>query len=307
MACCAATPARGAEVLVTDADRVYANYVREAATVGAGKIRFEVRGMTLDNDRHPDLTLAGFPVDNVANIRDICIQGSRPPCPTPDNDFELDRVQGGVIDVLGSYVLGKSAEVGFDVPIFIQNSRFIDLPATRALQMDPRNQGHSEVDVARTINATEMGDVLMYGKFKRMVAQHCSVAGGLELTVPTGIEREGFGSGELGFNPFLSTRYQRGRFAVGGHIGYQIYTNDPADVLNWSVEAIVKPHHLFNLRVELAARYFKDFGDRFNDIVVLPGVDIILSENFTVRPTGLANVTDEAIDWGLGVGLALTL
>jgi hypothetical protein len=37
---------------------------------------------------------------------------------------------------------------------------------------------------------------------------------------------------------------------------------------------------------------------------MLPGIDFNLSENFTVRPEGLANITGTAQDWGIGLGIA---
>ena len=293
---CAATPSLHA-VEVTDADRTYGNFMRDAATVGDGKIRLELRGMTMENDNSPRITLAGVPADDFEQVRNICKNHTDRGCSDPNNDYELDKIQGGTIDLLGSYGLGKNGEVGFDMPLFIQKSRFLE--ATNGTANKP--------SVVHTINSTDVGDLMLYTKFKKTVMEHFSLAGGLELRLPTGIERDGFGYGEMGFNPFLSGRYQYGRFAVGGHVGYNIFTGPPADQFNFSVEAIVRGGNSYAFRTELCGRYFKDFGDKFTDVYVMPGIDFDLAPNFTIRPQALANISSDAIDWGLGVGIAFTL
>jgi hypothetical protein len=267
---------------VTDADRVYRNFTREAATVQPGQIRLEIRGLTIEDDGDTELDLLGWPVQS-------------------DVD-EVRKINGGILDLLGSYGLGNSTELGFLIPFFIQETT-----KARAFAVESPDGGLVETRYFDdTTNDQDVGDVLLYGKFKRAVAEHCAVAGGLELTVPTGVERKGFGTGEVGVNPFLSSRYQKGRFGLGAHIGYQIYTGDVVDVLNYSAEAIARGTAAYALRIEVSGRLFKVAGSEFHDVVVLPGIEYNFSETFTIRPTGLANVTDEAMDWGLGLGLAYT-
>ncbi|MBI4517568.1 MAG: hypothetical protein HY699_17325 [Deltaproteobacteria bacterium] len=257
-----ALPAAAADnAVVTDGDRVYRNYMREAATVQPGQLRLEIRGMTFEDAGNVRLNLLGFPARE-----------------------SVSRESGGIFDVLGSYGLGNAGEIGFLVPTYIQSQR---------------------VDGV-TVNNQDVGDVQLYGKFKHSVAEHCVVAGGLELTTPTGVERKSFGTGEYAVNPFVSSRYQKGRFALGGHVGYQIYAGDVNDVANYSIEAIVRGSESYAIRAELSGRWFEMEGTRFHDVVVMPGIDYNLTSNFVLRPTGLANITDEALDWGLGVGVAYT-
>ena len=40
--------------------------------------------------------------------------------------------------------------------------------------------------------------------------------------------------------------------------------------------------------------------------VFYPGIDLKIADNITVRPTGIAGATQDAVQWGLGVGLAMT-
>lgn len=251
------------EPAATEGDRVFRNFTREAATVGDGSVRVELRGLRVEDQSNPDLNILGFPIGD-----------------------KVDGVSGGTIDLLGSYGLGKHMEVGVDMPVVMQKMRF--------------KTGH-------TIREEDVGDLLLYGKMKRQVAEHCAVAGGLEVSLPTGPESKGFGTGEVGMNPFLSTRYQRGRFAVGAHIGYDFFTGQVDDVLNYSVTGTVRGNENLSLRTEISGRLFKAGGVDYHDVSILPGIDVRVSDRFTIRPTLLAGITDDSMDWGIGLGLALQL
>lgn len=281
--CSAAVPATAGEVEVTDKDRVVRNFTREAATLAEGRFRLDIQGFTLDDEDDTELDLLGFPVGEFAKQVNAANNG--------ETAFETNRVQGEIIDVLGAYGVGANAEIGFDVPFIIQKTRLVD----------------SDTEGVKTRNDQDVGDVLLYGKFKRMVAKNCALGAGVELSLPTGVERKGFGTGEFAANPFLSTRYQHGRWGLGAHIGYQIYTGSVDDVFNYSAEALVRGSEHYALRAELSGRYFRGFGEQFNDIVLMPGFDLYLSDNFTIRPTGLVGLTDEALDWGIGIGASFEL
>jgi hypothetical protein len=226
--------------------------------------------MSIEDDADPKLNLIGFATEGVNRRK----------------DDKITRMTGGVFDLLGSVGLGANAELGFDIPFLIQKTEFETL-------------GNE--------NDEDIGDLVLYGKFKRKVAERCVLAAGLEIKIPTGIESKQFGTGELGLNPFASTRYTRGRFSLGGHVGWYIYTGSVPDVFNYSVEAIVRGSERYALRAEFSGRRFKDFGDTFDDIVVQPGIDFRLTDSFLIRPNGLIGVTPEAVDWGVGLGLALLL
>lgn len=249
-------------VQVTDEDRTSRNFTRDSATVGDGRIRLEVRAMALNDEGGTRLNLLGFPVRE-----------------------EVSRENGGIFDVIGSYGLGKSTELGFSVPTFIEKQRVGD----------------------STTQNKDVGDVLLYGKFKHEVATHCSIAGGVELTIPTGIERKSFGTGNYATNPFVSTRYANGRFSIGAHAGYQIYAGDTPDVYNYSLDIILRISHEYAFRAEASGRMFQQAGSKYNDLVVMPGIDYYLTQDFVIRPTGLVGVTDEALDWGIGLGLVYSL
>jgi len=256
---------------VTDRDRVFRNYVREAATVGNGMLRLELRGYHSEDEHRPDIDVLGYPVADVERQKDATVI----------------RNSGGVIDLLGSYGLGPNAEVGFDIPYVLEKFRLEDAAGAQ-----------------RSLNEEDIGDILLYLKVKRQIATNCRIGAGVELTPPTGPERKFLGTGEIGLNPFVSTRYQNGRFSAGLHVGYLLYTGDVSDELNYSAQFIARGSALFALRLEFSGRHFKAFNRTYDDVLVFPGVDVNITDTITIRPTGIFNITDESQDWGVGVGIA---
>ncbi len=268
----AATP----ELVVTDADRVVRNFTQEAAVVGKNQLRLELSGFTLHKDSDVRLDLIGYSIK-----------------PFEENiGSEVHSLSGGVINLLGSYGIGGTAEVGVNIPIMFEDLSLRD-PET----------GFN----AGSMNAADMGDLLMYAKFRREVMDHLSVGAGMDLLLPTGIEKDGFGTGEVGTNPFVSARYQQGRVGTGINVGYLFNTGDVPNVFNWGWELIVRANKTFALRCEITGRLFDQAGDKFDDVTVLPGVDIAMGDRLVIRPSGLTHITDEAIGWGVGIGIAYTL
>jgi hypothetical protein len=290
----AAKAAEAAKSDVSDADRMFRNFTRESATVDHNQIRVEVRAL-----RTEEISEGGDPDckgPNRSNCARLNTVGQRV--------LGVEDVDGSIIDLVASYGVFQNAEVGAILPFVIETVK--------------RDDGSKNTN-------EDIGDVLFYGKYKQAVAEHCTVSGGLELTAPTGDETEtrtmparfrvngsnagrgysAFGAGDVGLNPFASTRYQMGRFGVGAHVGYNFYTGDKTpEVFNWSVQAVVRATELFSFRTELSGRLFDQFGTTWNDIVMMPGIDFNLSENFVIRPEGLANITGTAQDWGVGLGIA---
>lgn len=264
---------------VTDADRSYRNFTREAATLRAGQIRIEARGMKLKDDGDSVLNVAGF------RLRSLYTEVYK----NQANPKRVTEINAGQMDLVTSYGIADNAEVGAIVPGLIETTRFED------------GSNREEQDI---------GDLQLYGKFRHQVADNCNVAGGVELSLPNGPTSKGFGTGELGVTPFVSTRYQKGPFALGISAGYQFYSGSPDAVDNtfhYGAQAIVRGGETWALRTEIAGRVFRQGGTQFNDLTVLPGIDYRLSDNITLRPTGVAGGTSSAFDWGIGLGIAATL
>jgi hypothetical protein len=289
IAACTATAFAQESSDVTDRDRVWANFTREAAIVGHQHFWLELRGMKLMDDQSikqsdpdggtfkgPTLNLAGYPLNRPTKCKGLVGQ---PGCVT--------EIDGGRFDLIAAYGLLSTLEVGLDFPFVMQEQVSFADGASR--------------------DTADLGDLQLYGKFKRQLAEHWAGALGLEINTATGSSSKGFGTGHTGLNPFLSARYQSGRVALGSHVGFLLNVDGPSDVFNWSLEGIVRATQRLALRCEVNGRLFKTGGETFDDVAVWPGFDFNLTDYFVIRPQGLAHLTTDAVDWGLGLGLAITL
>lgn len=288
-------PTPAAKVLqVTDQDRVFRNFTRESAVVDQGQIRVEVRALRTEElgDGDP----AGCSNPNRKNCARLNTIGQRV--------LGVEEVKGASIDLVASYGLIKNTEVGFIIPMIIET-----------VQRDDGSKDTNE----------DFGDLLFYGKYRQPIMDNWTATGGLEITAPTGDDQEtrtlprrfasngsaagrgfsAFGTDEVGLNPFVSTRYHWGRVAIGGHLGYNFFTGDNVpDVFNYGTESIIRLTDMFAFRTEISSRVFDQFGTKWHDVVMLPGLDVKLSDNFTIRPEGMAGLTGTAQDWGIGLGIA---
>ena len=289
--CAIGGAARAADSDVTDRDRLWVNFNREAAVLGAGKLWLEMTGMALMNDQSikqfdsnnkpfegPTLGLNGYPLNSPHRCDLMTTSGTTGRC--------ISSIDGGRFDMIASYGLFANTEVGIDFPFVMQE---------RIKYVDGGNQENADI-----------GDMVLYGKIKRQLAENWAGALGVELSLPSGSLEKFFGSGDFGANPFMSTRYTAGRVAVGAHVGMLLNTGDQPDVFNWDVNAIARANPLLALRCEIDGRVFRDAGN-FNDVSIWPGFDFNLTDYLVIRPQGLAHITSDAINWGIGVGVAVTL
>jgi len=272
---------------VTDQDRTYRNFTREAATLNKGQIRVEVRGMTMQDDGDTTLNSAGFRLRSLYGETYVL---PNDPMGNPQvSPNKVKRVNGGQLDLVTSYGVADNLEVGAIVPGFIENVRFAS---------------------GDNFEQRDIGDLQLYTKFKQQVAENCNVSGGVELSLPNGPERKGFGTGELGVTPFVGTRYQKGFVGVGINAGYQFYSGTPLAVDNtfhYGAQLFLRGGPTWSFRTEMAGRLFTQGGTRFNELVFMPGIDYALTDWLTLRPTGLASGTRPGYDWGVGLGIAATL
>jgi hypothetical protein len=270
---------------VTDRDRMWSNFNREAAVVGDKHFWMELQAMKLNNDqaiKQPDVTdatknvegptlgLNGYPVKPFAQKK-----GSN-----------VTSIDGGTFNLIGAYGI-ESWEVGGNLPFVMQQQ--ISFASER-----PEEDAN-------------VGDLVLYGKYKMALADNWAGGLGMEMSIPSGPESELLGSGDLGLNPFLSTRYTSGRVALGGHIGFLLNTGSQPQVFNWSLQNVLRGDQHFAIRTEITGRLFNDLGTTFNDIAVFPGLDINFFDNVIIRPEGLAHLTTDAINWGIGIGLVFTM
>ncbi len=323
------------EYKITDNDRLFRNYNYETATVQPGQFRLEVRGMILHDDTNNRPVVA--PLSGTTGFQtfqrfspQLIIRGF----PAGDSDRlerrdDLVEVSGGTLDLVGSYGIFKNAEVGFDVQGILQGLSFANTDAILATpaNMVPEAEKRSILTVNE--NNNDFGDTSLYGKYKFPVTEKLDIGGGVELRAPTGQEKKRLGTGEWGVLPFAGFRYTGGRWAVGGTGGYQFNMESVQNVGYWSAYALGRLNRNYAFRVELTGRHF-DYPHQNNpvsmtcqvtagghvcdlqgiapttldDVTVMPGIDYNYSKNITIRPVGLAGITNEAMDWGLGIGVS---
>jgi len=186
----------------------------------------------------------------------------------------------------------ENLELGADMPLVVLQP-----------EEDPEHKG--------------IGDVSAYAKYKLIKTEMFDLVGGFEFqansseneTVPCGSipgQTCAFGVGENGYNPFGSARVRLGdRFALGGHFGFEFFEDPLGDVVNWDVNSIWAPVRWLALRVELTG--FNQVSGPSQDIIsIQPGIDFIF-DRLTFRIGGAKGITDDAADWTMGGGVALTL
>ena len=186
--------------------------------------------------------------------------------------------------------LARALEVGVDFPFVMQEQiSFVGGPVTTTI--------------------ADIGDLLFYGKFKRQLAEHW--AGRDRARAQR--RRRGSTQQVLRLRPHRSEPVPLDALSVRAAspsariVGFLFNVDGPPDVFNWSVEGIVRGNSLFALRCEVNGRLFSDGGDNFNDIAVWPGLDFNLTDNLIIRPQAQAHLTNDAINWGLGLGFVFTM
>jgi hypothetical protein len=110
----------------------------------------------------PTLGLNGFPLNH-------------PKCDISAQNGCIEEIDGGRFDLVGAYGVWSTLEVGVDFPFVVQESI-------------------NYVGSANAENAN-LGDLLLYGKFKRQLSEHVAGAIGLEISAPTGSSSKFLGSG----------------------------------------------------------------------------------------------------------------
>lgn len=274
-----------ATVRVTDKDRLWENFRRENAVVDSGKFRIELEGMTAFAERNspgPQVIIRGTPPGNV-----------------DQNEVrtDLSELSGGQVGLIASYGLFDHTEIGVQIQGVMQGLDFNN-PATGTPTGGPVE------------NANTFGDMWIYGKYDYPVIdeddQNLGIGGGVELRLPTGNEGKRTGTGETGTNPFINARFQRDRWAVTSHIGYQFNTGDLDGMFNWSVGGIVRASNVWGLRAEFTGWNYDYGGAKIDNVYCSPGIEYNFSESITIRPEAQVGITKPAIGWGLGLGIAYT-
>ena len=277
------------DVSVTDHDRLWENFQRETAVVDSGQFRLELQGMTLNASRNPPL-----PPENGSPAQTIIRGTPAGNVNIPGAGNNLETSSGGNVGLIASYGLFDHTEVGAHIQGVFQGLRFFNTN-------DPTTTVGGQV-----FNANTFGDMWLYGKYKYNFDDNLGIGGGVELRLPTGSRSKFTGTGEVGTNPFISTRYTQGRWAVGGNVGYQFNSGDLDGMFNWSADGIVQAGKIWAIRAEFTGWNYSYGAEKINNAYCSPGIDFNFSQNITIRPQGQVGLSKSAMGWGLGVGMAYT-
>ncbi len=264
---------------VTEGSRSFRTFTRDSAVVGENQFRLEVQGLNI----HEEPAGLRMRTDDEGNV--ITQRPARLNLLGYRTDYR--SMTGGIFNLMASYGLGKNAELGFVMPFMT----------------DSRMQQNGDTNFQ-----TGAGDFLLYGKYRQSITESFSVSGGLELSTPTGSERKEFGRGDVAVNPFLSTRYHYKALGVGAFVSYDLNSGDAPDVFGYGAEAFLRGGPSYVIRTEVVGRVFHQRGETNHDVTIWPGIDFYISDNFVVRPTALAALTNNiAWDWGVALGISYTL
>ncbi len=165
----------------------------------------------------------------------------------------------------------------------------------------------------KNIDATGVGDVQLSGKFIPLRTSVVTFGGGLLMTLPTGDEDDGFGTGEVGGGPFLTMGVNLAILELRGHAGWEFLAGDHdkeinSDRLLYGFGIHVPIGDYVAVRNEFVGVRL-DSPDNPTEVNYLGGFDFRLPiGNFDLlfRPTGTVGVTNRAPDWGVGASIAFT-
>lgn len=153
----------------------------------------------------------------------------------------------------------------------------------------------------------DVGDMRAWGKIIPYRSEHFDVGGGLVVRFPTG--SGGAGTGEYGFEPFLTWAAHVGEADIRHSIGFDFYTEHPrlpeANNLDNNLAVLYPVAENVVLRGELTHNHFTDFDA--DPVSLFPGVDVTFpfeTVDLVLRPT-LGIGLHDAPDWQIGLGIAL--
>lgn len=158
---------------------------------------------------------------------------------------------------------------------------------------------------------TGLGDIHFYGKAVPLVLDFFRGGLGVDISVPSGDEDKGLGTGEGGFTPFATAAVHAGPIDVRGHLGYQAFTGGgdaPDDSVVFGAGLFAGFDETVFPRLELNGQDY-DRGGSSTALSLQPGIDIripVRRIDLWLRANSSAGLTHEAADWGLGAGLGVS-
>lgn len=218
-----------------------------------------------------------------------------------EHDFDDEgKLESDGITVHPTFAYGGEAwEAGVLIPFLQSESRYC-----------PDFGRCSEYDTSG------VGDIQLFGKYVARF-EHVHIGGGIDLSLPSGNEKKGRGTGQLGVAPFATGAVLVGPVQLRAHLGGMLYADSdyiygsgrfPRDVLFYGGGAFYGINEIIAVRAEVIGTHIVNQPDFADNVSFQPGVDIRISLglfDMLIRPTALVGLTDAAPDWGIGGAIAL--
>jgi hypothetical protein len=160
---------------------------------------------------------------------------------------------------------------------------------------------------------TGVGDIKLSGKYLPLHTKVFNAGVGAQLSLPSGNDNHGLGTGEFGALPFFTGAFNLALLEVRGHVGWEFlagnHNNDQkADRLVYGFGIFMPLWDRIDLRNEFSGTQL-DRPGKPKIVNYLIGLDVRLpigDYDILLRPTGLIGVTDRAPDWGIGGSIVFT-
>jgi hypothetical protein len=172
------------------------------------------------------------------------------------------------------------------------------------------------LDVEGNPNVSEngLGDILLAGKYVPIRSDFLDLGGGAAVSLPSGDQNRGLGSGEFGGIPFLTGALHMGPADVRAHLGGEFFTGSShhglaSDRLVYGFGIFLPFCKYAALRNEFSGVDAYDLKNHPTVVNYLPGLDFRLpigNLDALLRITGSVGVSAEAPSWGAGGSLVIT-
>jgi hypothetical protein len=164
------------------------------------------------------------------------------------------------------------------------------------------------------VSENGLGDIQLAGKYIPIRSDLLDLGGGAAVSLPSGDQDRGLGSGELGGAPFITGALHMAVADVRAHLGGEFFTGSSHDGL--ASDRLIYGFGIFlplckyaTLRNEFSGTNVYDAPDEPKIVNYLPGLDFRLpigNLDALLRITGEVGVTSSAPPWGAGGSLVIT-
>ena len=159
-----------------------------------------------------------------------------------------------------------------------------------------------------------IGDITLSGKYIPIRSDTLDLGAGALLSLPSGDDNKGLGTGEFGAMPFITSSFNLAIVEARGHFGGEFFTGSNDTGLAYN--RVVYGGGLFTpigkyvfFRNEFDGATLYDAPNSPRSVSYFPGLDLripIGELDLVLRVTGAIGLSDQAPDWGAGGSFVIT-